>query len=117
MADTPRRSRVTDDASHADIIAALNAGLAKLTGTVEANFTTLFRRMDRVESDVDGLNERCARIEERLSIVPSGARPKGWMWIPIIAACIALMGGLSAAYGQAARIAVAVHQAITGSGS
>lgn len=121
MVETGRRRSSAEDATtHADIIRAVQAldrTVARMAGSVDANFKTLFTRMDRVEGDTDALNERCARIEERLSAGPGAARPKGWMWVPIIAACLAMLGGLSAAYWQAARIAVAVHQAITGGGS
>ena len=94
--------------------------LGRLQGSVEANFTTIFKRLDRHEANTSEILERVARLEvtpattEAAPVQPTQALPKirGWAWAPIAAACVAMLGGLSAAFGQAERFVVAVYQAL-----
>lgn len=112
------RQRAGDDVENLDIMNALG----RLQGAVEANFTTIFKRLDRHEANTLEILERVVRLEaspaeaaETPAAAPAtSSLPKirGWAWAPIVAACVAMLGGLSAAFAQAERFVVAVYQAL-----
>lgn len=110
------RQRAGDDVENLDIMNALG----RLQGSVEANFTTIFKRLDRHEANTAEILERVVRLEVTPSDPEAAPAPvsqsipkiRGWAWAPIAAACVAMLGGLSAAFAQAERFVVAVYQAL-----
>ena len=56
-----QRFRQGADVNNLDLMNAL----ARLGGTVEANFTTVFKRLDRHEAATTEILERVVRLEER----------------------------------------------------
>lgn len=112
------RQRAGDDVENLDIMNALG----RLQGAVEANFTTIFKRLDRHEANTLEILERVVRLEaspaetaEAPAAAPAtSSLPKirGWAWAPIAAACVAMLGGLSAAFAQAERFVIAVYHAL-----
>jgi hypothetical protein len=100
------------DASHLDIVRAIG----RLEGRTEENFTTLFNVQRQQDSKLDAMNLRLARLEVRPRGRPAAHKPMTWKGgIAIAAAVVAILGGLSAAYHEAATVLTALHKALDGS--
>lgn len=96
------------------------AAVARLDGKVDANFQTIFKRQERHDATAAEILQRLAGLEKVNEIEADadddkGAerpRIKGWQWAAVVAACISIMGGLSAAFEQGWRIVAALVQAL-----
>ena len=98
------------------------AAVARLDGKVDANFQTIFKRQERHDATMAEILQRLAGLEKVNEIEieadaddDKGAerpRIKGWQWAAVVAACISIMGGLSAAFEQGWRIVAALVQAL-----
>lgn len=112
------------DGGGEDSMLGLAKGLARLEGLVGANFTTVFKRLDRQDQALENLREhkdgeladvrdRLTKLEARRSSPPK-KRITAAKWGALAVAIVTILGGIRGAYQAGEEIVQSIHRALIG---